>query len=175
RSTVAYSPETLTEAAAVWERLSGFVERAVSAVGEIPEAEIASITAADLPEDFVAAMDDDLNVSAALAVIHETVTAGNNALSARDDLATTTAQREVRAMLDVLGLDPLAEPWRGTAATDKTHDALDALVTNVLEDRAAARASKDWARADALRDSLQAAGIAVEDSAEGANWHVEGR
>lgn len=175
RSTVAYSPETLTEAAAVWERLSGFVERAVSAVGEVPAEEVAALTSTDLPEDFLAAMDDDLNVSAALAVIHENVTAGNNALANHDDLAVTDSQRVVRAMLDVLGLDPLAEPWRGSAASDKTHEALDALVHNILDDRAAARANKDWDRADSLRDSLQSAGIAVEDSAEGAHWHLEGR
>ncbi|MGO1637203.1 cysteine--tRNA ligase [Ancrocorticia populi] len=175
RSTVAYSPETLTEATAVWERLSGFVDRAVAATGEVPAEEIAALTSADLPEAFVVAMDDDLNVSAALAVIHETVTEGNNALAAHDDIAAADAQRNVRAMLDVLGLDPLAAPWRGTGGSDKTHEALDALVTHVLNDRAAARADKDWARADALRDSLQAAGIAVEDSAEGAHWHLEAR
>ncbi len=149
--------------------------RSVAAVGEDAAQEIAALTSADLPEAFVAAMDDDLNVSAALAVIHETVTEGNNALASRDDIATGEAQRQVRAMLDVLGLDPLAEPWRSTGSSDKTHEALDSLVTGVLQDRAQARANKDWARADELRDSLQAAGIAVEDSAEGAHWHLEER
>ena len=70
RSTVAYSPETLTEASAVWERLSGFVERSVAAVGEVAAQEIAALTSADLPEAIVAAMDYDLNVTAALSVIN---------------------------------------------------------------------------------------------------------
>ncbi len=120
-------------------------------------------------------MDDDLNVSAGLAAIHEAVTNGNNALSERDDPAILAAQTSVRAMLDVLGLDPLAVPWRGSSSHDDLYEALNSLVVNVLDDRAAARAQKDWARADALRDSLTNAGIVVEDSADGARWHVEGR
>ena len=175
RSTVAYSPSTLAEASAVWERLSGFVERSVAAVGEVSMEDIAALAPADFPEDFTEAMDDDLNVSAALAAIHEAVTEGNNALADRDDPAIVESQRLVRAMLDVLGLDPLAAPWRDAANGGDTYDALDVLVRSVLDERAAARAAKDWARADALRDTLTAAGIVVEDSADGARWHVEGR
>ena len=175
RSTVAYSPETLTEAAAVWDRLAGFVNRSVEAVGEVSAQHIAALGPDDLPEDFVTALDDDLNVSAGLAAIHEAVTNGNNALSERDDPAILAAQTSVRAMLDVLGLDPLAAPWRGSSSHDDLYEALNSLVVNVLDDRAAARAQKDWARADALRDSLTNAGIVVEDSADGARWHVEGR
>ena len=146
--------------------------------GSIPLSadDVAALGPNDLPEAFTTAMDDDLNVSAALAAIHEKVTQGNNALSERDDPAITEVQTQVRAMLDVLGLDPLADPWRSAAVgSDRTHEALDALVSQVLEDRAAARAAKDWARADALRNSLTAAGITVEDSADGAHWHIEGR
>ncbi len=175
RSTVAYSPSTLAEASAVWERLSGFVERSVAAVGEVSMEDIAALAPADFPEAFTEAMDDDLNVSAALAAIHEAVTEGNNALADRDDPAIVESQRLVRAMLDVLGLDPLAAPWRDAANGGDTYDALDVLVKSVLDERAAARAAKDWARADALRDTLTAAGIVVEDSADGARWHVEGR
>ncbi len=176
RSTVAYSPETLTEATAVWDRLAGFVERSVAAVGEVPADEVAALGPDELPVAFTTALNDDLNVSAGLAVIHETVTQGNNALAERDDPATAAAQRSVRAMLDVLGLDPLADPWCSTSSdSDRTYEALDSLVSQVLTDRAEARATKDWARADSLRDSLTAAGITVEDSADGAHWHLEGR
>ena len=176
RSTVAYSPETLTEAAAVWDRLAGFVERSVAAVGEVPAEEVATLGPADLPVAFTTALDDDLNVSAGLAAIHEMVTQGNNALAERDDPAITAAQLSVRAMLDVLGLDPLADPWRSSSSgSDRSHEALDSLVSQVLADRTAARAAKDWARADALRESLTAAGITVEDSSDGAHWHLEGR
>ncbi|MFY9262605.1 MAG: cysteine--tRNA ligase [Actinomycetaceae bacterium] len=173
RSTVAYSERTLTEAAAVWDRLSGFVLRAAEIVGEVPAEEIAAVGLAELPEAFVDAMNDDLNVSAALAVIHEHVTAGNNALAVHDEIEIRAEQVLVRAMLDVLGLDPLAAPWRSDAAAGSNYyEALDQLVHSILDERAQARAEKDWARADALRDSLAAAGIVVEDSAEGARWKI---
>lgn len=173
RSTVAYSENTLKEAAAIWDRLAGFVSRSADAVGEVPAEEIAGIGVGELPEDFVEAMNDDLNVSAALAVIHEHVTIGNNALSDHDDYETRHSQVLVRAMLDVLGLDPFAEPWRDTESSGSDlHDALDTLVQNILQERSAARADRDWARADALRDSLTSAGIVVEDSAEGARWKI---
>ncbi|VEI13127.1 cysteine--tRNA ligase [Trueperella bialowiezensis] len=174
RSTVAYSESTLTEAEAIWERLAGFVERAVQTVGEVPLDEVAALTKGELPAEFVAAMDDDLNVPAALAVIHEHVTQGNNALADSDHVAVREEQLLVRAMLDVLGLDPLAEPWRTHVGGSALSDALDALVSGLLEERQEARAAKDWARADALRDSLAEAGIVVEDSAEGARWKVGG-
>ena len=172
RSMVAYSDSTLTEAGAIWERLAGFVQRSVDTVGEVPLEEIAALGHDDFPEEFAQAMDDDLNVSAALAQIHEHVTVGNNALADNDHVEARAQQVLVRAMLDVLGLDPMAEPWRRGVATSTMHDALDSLVNRVLEERAQARANKDWARADALRDSLTAAGITVEDSAEGARWKV---
>lgn len=174
RSTVAYSESTLTEAGAIWERLTGFVQRSVDTVGEVPAEEIAALGHDDFPEDFAEAMDDDLNVSAALAQIHEHVTAGNSALASNDRVEARAEQVLVRAMLDVLGLDPMAEPWRHADASSSMHDALDALVNRVLEERAEARANKDWARADALRDSLTVAGITVEDSAEGVRWKVGG-
>ena len=119
-------------------------------------------------------MDDDLNVSAALAVIHEHVTLGNNALTDHDHVEARDQQILVRAMLDVLGLDPLAEPWRTEASDANLHDALDSLVNRVLEERAQARANKDWELADSLRDSLTDAGITVEDSSEGVRWKVGG-
>lgn len=174
RSTVAYSQSTLTEAAAIWDRLAGFVQRSVETVGEVPLEEIAALGRDELPAEFAEAMDDDLNVSAALAQIHEHVTAGNNALANNDHVEARAEQVLVRAMLDVLGLDPMAEPWRNVEASSALHDALDALVNRVLEERTQARAQKDWVRADALRDSLTQAGIMVEDSAEGVRWKVGG-
>ncbi|MDP9806213.1 cysteinyl-tRNA synthetase [Trueperella bonasi] len=174
RSTVAYSESTLTEAAAVWDRIAGFVDRAVQTVGEVPIEEIAALAKDELPEEFAEAMDDDLNVSAALAVIHEHVTLGNNALSDNDHLEVRAQQVLVRAMLDVLGLDPLAQPWRTEPDGSNLRGALDSLVNHVLEERAKARAEKDWERADALRNSLIEAGIVVEDSPDGARWKVGG-
>ena len=175
RSTVEFSQASLAEATSTWERISGFVARAVERVGAVSAEEVASRPLAALPEAFVAAMDDDLNVSAALAVVHEQVKVGNNALAAGEDSVVWEAQLQVRSMLDVLGLDPLAAPWAtASGPDDSARAALEALVPAVLAERAEARRTKDWARADALRDQLQDAGIIIEDSPDGARWQLGG-
>lgn len=173
RSTVAYSQKTLKEAAAVWERIHGFVTRAVELAGEVAATEIAAVQANEYPADFTAAMNDDLNVSAALAVIHEHIKLGNAAIAQRDQETTRNEQLIVRAMLDVLGLDPLSPVWRqNNSENSKLHDALDKLVKNILQERSQARAEKNWERADALRDALINAGIVVEDAQDGAHWKI---
>jgi cysteinyl-tRNA synthetase len=174
RSTVEFSDSSLEEAQAAWDRVEGFVRRAGERVGATAD----DVAAIPLPPAFVAAMDDDLNVSAALAVVHEGVRAGNTALAdARDD-DVRAAIREVRAMLDVLGLDPLAAPWSDGASRGRADGAataaLGVLVEAVLAERAEARRARDWARADALRDQLARAGVMVEDSPAGARWSLKG-
>jgi cysteinyl-tRNA synthetase len=154
--------------------VEGFVHRAVERVGALEDGAVAG---ADLPAGFVAAMDDDLNVSAALAVVHESVRTGNTALAEGDDDEVRRAATDVRAMLDVLGLDPLASPWSqasGGTVGGRATTALAALVESVLDRRAQARRSRDWARADALRDELASAGVVVEDSPAGARWSLKG-
>ncbi|MEZ7769795.1 DALR domain-containing protein, partial [Pauljensenia sp. 20925_1_25] len=179
RSAIEWGPETLPAAHAAWEKFSTFVARAIETAGEAPTSEI-TLAPADLPEAFVAAMDDDLNVAGALAVLHEHLKAGNAALAAGDVSGVYREQVLVRSMLDVLGLDPASEQWRGQAgigagasgAAAAEHSALDALIQSVLSERAAARAAKDWGRADELRDRLAAAGITVADGRDGATWSV---
>jgi len=166
RSMLEWGPDTLDEARATWDRLTGFVARASERVGALPREEV---LAAELPAGFAAAMDDDLNVPAALAVVHETLKAGNSALAASDDDAARVALVALRAMLDVLGLDP-ADPQWASAADTRVADALDAVVQVQLDARAAARAAKDYATGDAIRDRLAAAGVVVQDSPDGARW-----
>jgi cysteinyl-tRNA synthetase len=130
------------------------------------------VETAKLPESFVDAMDDDLGTPAAIAVIHEHVREGNRLLAAgesAEDVATA-----VRAMLDVLGLNPADPAWGSMGGSDDAQlsAAVDALVAGLLEERADARAAKDWARADAIRDRIAAAGIAVEDTPEGPKWSL---
>ena len=172
RSMLEWTDDTLREAEATWDRLAGFVERAAERTGTATPDEVA---VAPLPPEFVAAMDDDLNVPAALAVVHETVRTGNTALAAGDSLATRDAMVTVRAMLDVLGLDPGSPQWRHRGADERYVRALDELVEAQLEARAAARKARDFATADAIRDRLTAAGVVVEDSPAGARWSLAPR
>ncbi|WP_250504959.1 cysteine--tRNA ligase [Bowdeniella massiliensis] len=176
RSTIEWSEELLESAAAAWERITGFAERATDFLTRAragAPSDVADLPVDQLPEEFVAAMDDDLNVAGALAVIWEHLKAGNSAIASEDAPAVARELELVRSMLDVLGLDPLSEQWAGEReAGNAAHGALDTLISAMLADRAAARESKDWARADAIRDQLAAAGIVVEDSPSGATWHL---
>ena len=163
RSVLDYRPTSLAEATAAVERVESFLRAARDAGADLDGA------AGDVPPAFGDAMDDDLNVPQALAVLHETVRAGNSALA--DGLDAAAPARAVRAMTDVLGLTALMD--LGDAAGNAAeHTALDALVRSLLAQRDQARAAKDWARADALRDELAAAGVAVRDAAGGSTWSV---
>ena len=162
RSHIELSEEALQEAAAAYGRLEGFVARAAELVGP-------SAGAAVLREDFSAAMDDDLGVPRALAAVHDVVRDGNTALAESDKATVAASLGSARAMLGVLGLDPLSEQW--AAGGDRgLRDVVDRLVTVVLEQREAARARKDYTAADEIRGSLGDAGIVVEDTANGPRW-----
>jgi cysteinyl-tRNA synthetase len=131
-------------------------------------------TGTELSPDFVAAMDDDLNVSGALAVIHESVRAGNTALDEGDEELARRLSLQVVAMTEVLGVNPLHPQWNSASGsgTDDAMTALDALVSDRIEARSAARAARDFRAADQIRDRLTAAGIAVEDTSSGARWSL---
>jgi cysteinyl-tRNA synthetase len=164
RSMIEYSEAALEESAAAFGRIEQFITRAMELVGTTEPTTV--------PEDFAAALDDDLGVPGAVAVLHQTVRAGNTALAASDKESAKTRLGEVRAMLGVLGMDPLAEPWAGSGGGDAAglREVVDSLVAVALEQRQAARARKDYAAADEIRDRLTAIGIAVEDTPAGPRW-----
>ena len=191
RSMLEWSDQALVEAQAAYDRVSNFIERAGVALGGQPSREeVTAVSADDLPTDFVAAMNDDVNVSGATAAIFTAIRSGNTLLSQLADRADSeTAKAEVReallavrAMLDTLGLDPLAEPWvsagvaggaaDGTAESPE-HAALEALIAEQLNARAEARKAKDFAKADQIRDALTEAGIAIEDGPQGSTWSLK--
>jgi cysteinyl-tRNA synthetase len=167
---IEYSDASMDDAAATWSRLAGFVQRASERVGAFTEEQVRTAT---LPKEFVEAMDDDLAVPRAMAHIHETVRAGNAAAAEGDLDALKAALLEVRAMLDVLGLDPASATWAASdTAASAAMGALDSLVRADIDARATARTTKDWATADAIRDRLATAGIVLEDSADGVRWSL---
>ncbi|GAA2427202.1 cysteine--tRNA ligase [Streptomyces macrosporus] len=171
RSMIEYSEEALREAEAAFGRIEGFVQRAVERAGSVEPA-------AEVPEEFATAMDDDFGVPQALAVVHTTVRQGNAALAEGDKDAVAAALADVRAMLGVLGLDPLDAHWTdggGNGRGEELNDVVDALVGLVLEQRQAARARKDYATADAIRDRLQRAGLVIEDTPAGPRWELGSR
>ncbi|MBT8163117.1 MULTISPECIES: cysteine--tRNA ligase [Arthrobacter] len=167
RSILDYRPTSLQEAAAAVERVYGFIAKASKKFGgEF----VAHPESSPVPDGFGSAMDDDLNVPQALGVLHETVRAGNTALANGDDAGAQQALQSVMAMTTVLGLNDV----RGEVQENSgTAQALEVLVEAQLEARAKARATKDWAASDAIRDVLAAAGIVVEDGADGASWSLK--
>jgi cysteinyl-tRNA synthetase len=169
RSVIDYSEPAVREAAAAYRRIEGFVTRATEIVGRADPA--ADVVCAE----FVEAMDDDLNTSRALATVHDVMREGNAALAAGNHTAAAGALRSVRAMLALLGLDPLSPQWTQPGdATEGLRAVVDSLVALALEQRAAARDRKDWTAADAVRDQLKQAGISVEDTPQGPRWTIEG-
>jgi cysteinyl-tRNA synthetase len=118
-------------------------------------------------------MDDDLGTPAAVAAIYEAVREGNKLLAAGPSDALRSTASSVRAMLGVLGVDPFDPHWSADASSareEKLSSAVDALVGAMLDQRSEARAQKDFALADAIRDQLKAAGIELEDTPQGPQW-----
>ncbi|MEC3982478.1 cysteine--tRNA ligase [Amycolatopsis sp. H20-H5] len=164
RSTIEYSDGALSEAAVGYQRVEQFLRRA----GQSGAVEIGTV-----PGEFAAALDDDLATPQAFAVLHNTVREGNTALDAADTPKALELAATVRAMVDVLGLDPLSAHWSDAGGSEApVRQALDGLVKGLLTERQQARAAKDFARADAARDRLTEAGIVVEDTPNGPQWTV---
>jgi cysteinyl-tRNA synthetase len=163
RSTIDYHDGALAEAEAALDRIRGFIERAERALGDDRSAVVESV-----PLAFGAAMDDDLSTPQAIAVLHDTVRAGNAAIDAADLHAVGAALGQVTAMIGVLGIE-----FASSGSTGGADRALSQLVEGLLADRATARSARDFATADRIRDELTAAGIAIEDATTGSSWRIE--
>jgi len=167
RSNIEFSEAALDEAAAAYRRIENFVVHAASFLaGGRGEFGIQGTMCAD----FTIAMDDDLGVPQALAAIHNVVREGNTALGSGDKAAVGGALGSVLTMTGVLGISP-AE-WEAAKASD-LEPVVDALVQVALEQRAAARARKDFAASDTIRDQLAEAGVLVEDTPSGPRWTLK--
>ena len=162
RSVLDYRPTSLEEARVAIERVEAFLAATSELMAPNPQER-------RVPQEFADALDDDMNIPRALAVLHEQTRAGNAALAAGADASEFA--NAVWAMANVLGLISLMN-LDGSGASGAEHQALDALIHTILEQRASARAEKDWATADRMRDVLAAAGITVKDGAQGSTWSL---
>ncbi|MEO8329708.1 MAG: cysteine--tRNA ligase [Candidatus Nanopelagicales bacterium] len=165
RSHIEFSETALSEAGAGYRRLEQFVAHATERVGVIE--------ATTVSPQFATALDDDFAVPAAVGVIHDNVRQGNKALASGDEESVKNVLGTVRAELAILGLDPQSEPWSSQGAGDSQLRAVvDQLVALQLQQRDQARADKDFAAADRIRDSLADAGIIIHDTPDGARWSL---
>jgi len=182
RSVLDYSPTVIGEAEAALERVTGFLKRstevagAAASIDAIAQNNLKALAAlyGNLPAAFVAAMDDDLSIPSALAAVYEAVRAGNTAIDVGDSAVVAANAVAVRSMLAVLGIDPLAPEWNEAGADSSEHAALDSLIQTLIAERNSARANKDFARADAIRDQLTAAGVVLRDGSDTTHWSVNG-
>ena len=169
RSNLEFSDSSLQESAVAFQRIENFVERAAAIVGDV------ELTASAINSDFATAMNEDLNVPAALAVLHEVVGEGNTLLAKKADAAGLKGcLTSVRQMLDVLGVDPLSPTWADDSKNaQQLESALDYFVQQSIAVRNAAKENKNFDAADAIRDSLRNAGITLEDTSDGVRWNLE--
>ncbi|MGI6877845.1 cysteine--tRNA ligase [Microbacterium sp. gxy059] len=192
RSNLDISDRALDEARSALDRIRGFLRRAESATEEaerrvnaymntLRDEELVSESwarldeavyesAGLLPDAFREAMDDDLGTPQALAVVHEHVTRGNVALDQGDEAEIVSMFHAVSGMMDVLGFSP----DDGSAAHDGAGQALATLVDELIAQRQSARAEKDWATADRIRDLFAQAGVVLADTSDGTVWSIDG-
>jgi cysteinyl-tRNA synthetase len=163
RSMLEYSPEALQEAATNFKRIEKFLNRATELIGSQPTPKISA--------EFSAAMNDDLAVPAALAIISENLRLGNQAITDNDKAGVSKNADEIRGALEVLGCDPFDPTFASSGGSDLSV-ALDGTIKLALAERAAARERKDFAASDAIRDGLIALGITIEDTAQGPRWSI---
>ena len=172
RSMLEYSDTSVAEAGQGYRRIEGFLRRSWEMIGDgraVPE-----VDPARRLQGFDDAMDNDLAVPQALAVLHEEVRRGNAALTAQSITDVEGAFGATLAMIDVFGLNPWDPLWAtGEKAGTQATAVIDALVQVLMRQRQEARARKDFAAADAIRDGLDQIGIRIEDTAQGARWTLE--
>ena len=162
RSMLEFSFEALEESSVNFRRIEGFLQRAKQAIGKLP--------GFDISDEFRDAMNDDLAVPTALADISELVKLGNTALGNNNLLEVERYASMVRGALFILGCDPFDEIFADGSSIDES--LLGSLIELALEQRTAARARKDFAASDAIRDQIQALGITLEDTPQGVRWNL---
>ena len=162
RSMLEFSFEALEESATAFRRIESFLKRTKETVGDIDSV---------IADEFASLMNDDLAVPQALALISEWLRAGNTALTSGNKAEIAKNAAHIRGALSILGCDPFDPHYGDTNSTDLT-TAVDGLIALLLEQRESARARKDFAAADSIRDRITAMGISIEDTPQGPRWSI---
>jgi cysteinyl-tRNA synthetase len=170
RKELSFSWDGLDDARAAVRRITDFADRlgAAPTAQDAPGSELPGLAESALVA-FERGLDDDLNTPAGLAALFTFVRQTNAALDRAGPVRPDELERAVaalRSMDDVLGVLELARRDAGPDAD------MAAWVEQMLADRQQARKDRDFARADAIRDELIAAGVVVEDTPQGARWKL---
>ena len=165
RANLEYHEGIIVEAKANIDRIETFLRRAAEFVSRSVDSQLSS---AAIPEKFVQAMNDDLNVPSALAELHESIRSGNAAIDSGNRDAAGAALAAVEAMINLLGINPFASKWAVAISAEQAQQ-----IQQLVDDRNAARARKDFAAADAIRDELTRMGVTIEDAADKTHWSVD--
>ena len=172
RSVLDYNEGVIQETEAAIERIASFLQRAGRKLVESKFFEGTTWAASSLPKKFIEAMNDDLNMPTALAVLHESVRSGNTALDSESFEEAAEAYFAVLGIVNVLNINPLDAIWQTQGSASEALSALDVLVRSMIEQRKTARENKDFETSDRIRDQLKTAGILLEDEAGSTNWSL---
>jgi cysteinyl-tRNA synthetase len=172
RSVLDYSEGVLEEAEAAVERIASFLKRASRKLSGLKALEIKDHAKPAFSEKFTQAMNEDLNIPAALAVLHETIRDGNSSLDEDRLEDASKAYLEAVSMLDVLNINPEGSFWKRSGASQDSMTALDGLIQSLILQRNQARDNKDFQTSDRIRDQLKAVGVVLEDSADSTHWSL---
>lgn len=160
RSNLDYSENSIRDAQAALDRIVGFLKRTTNTKQVETDSN-------HLPAEFKKAMDADLNVPGALAVIHERVRVGNTAFDSKDEAKLFECVEQVKAMVHVLGL---------TFAYQESliSEELTKQVEDLIQQRHDAKLAKDFARADRIRVELEELGVTLKDMKDATMWSFNG-
>ncbi|CAB4632830.1 unannotated protein [freshwater metagenome] len=172
RSVLDYNEGVLEEAESAIERIGTFLQRAVRRLTDTKFLEQLDLTKPIFPDKFTQAMNDDLNIPAALAVLHEAVREGNSSLDEELLQEAANAYAEVLAMVNVLNINPESNVWKHSGSSAEAMVALDGLVQSLIGQRNLARENKDFETSDRIRDQLKAVGVVLEDSTDSTHWSL---